>query len=397
MKKAKRSSRKVARQPAAARETEARPRLSRRRRFLFLSIPYLLFFLALVTIEAAARLFLPHVSPLEAFVRAPHQQMNFADRENVRVFEGDPLLFWRLKPNLDHVVWDFTMLSTNAQGIRHEGDIAARKPAGAFRIVCLGDSVTFGYRVPVVWPDKPKEYAPDWLPYPLLLEKSLRAANPGRQIEVVPLAVPGYTTHQALAWLRRDIEDLQPDVVTACFGWNDISLRLQPDREGMPTTWTHVAFRRLMSHSQALTHAALWLQEKRSKTGGSAAPVPPPTIPRVPQQEYVENQLEIARLARGVNASAVIIAPVYQDAAHEPAEAARIKGHRDALRAAATREAIPYLEIRELTEANYPANVSLFGEPIHPNHLGHRLMATELLKLFAAQNLLKGLTVPASL
>ena len=55
---------------------------------------------------------------------------------------------------------------------------------------------------------------------------------------------------------------------------------------------------------------------------------------------------------------------------------------------------IPFLEIPELTEIAYPANEAWFGELIHPNHMGHRLIASELLKLFATNGMLHDLQVP---
>jgi lysophospholipase L1-like esterase len=251
--------------------------------------------------------------------------------------------------------------------------------------------VTFGYRVPVVWADKPNNFNPEWLPYPMLLEKALRAANPGRKIEVVALAVPGYTSYQGLAWLRRDIDWLEPDVVTACFGWNDVGLRSLPDRELMPDDWSHVTFRRVVSNSQTLAHLSLWMQRRRA----SKEPPKPATTPRVPQDEFAANMIEIARLAEARGARVVLLGTVYRDAVTNPAEAARVHSHRDALRAAANSQGIPYLEIPELMEAANSQN--LFGELIHPNHEGHRLMALSLLKFFAAYNTLKGLNVPQSL
>src|SRR5438128_1916643 len=170
---------------------------------------------------------------------------------------GDPLLFWRVRPNLKEVVWDFTSVSTNTQGLRHDGDIGRKRP-GAFRIVCVGDSVTFGFRVPLVFPEHPHDYAREQLPYPLLLERQLREANPGKLIEVIPLAVPAYTTYQGLNLLRYEIDFLKPDVVTVCFGWNDVCLRPVPDRQSMPVDWPHLAVRSLMSHSQALIHFSQW-------------------------------------------------------------------------------------------------------------------------------------------
>ena len=69
--------------------------------------------------------------------------------------------------------------------------------------------------------------------------------------------------------------------------------------------------------------------------------------------------------------------------------------YRHALRAAMQQFGVAYLEIPQLTESDYPANQALFGELIHPNHMGHRLIASELLKLFAAKGMVKDLTVPA--
>jgi lysophospholipase L1-like esterase len=378
---------------ASHRPARVRRQPSRIRRLLFLSIPYLVFVLVLVGVEVSTRFWLPHVSTLEAWVQSPEQSSTFSDRKQVRIFEGDPVLFWRLKPNLDHVIWDFTMVSTNAQGLRHEGP-TGRKAAGAIRILCLGDSITFGYRVPVVWPERPKEYGHDWLPYPMLLERRLRAANPGRQIEVIALAVPGYTSYQGLAWLRRDIEELKPDVVTACFGWNDVGMRAQTDSQTMHNGWAQVILRRAMARSQALTHAALWLQKRRGENPAPSATMP---VPRVTDREYVNNLLEIARITKEHNASAVIIGPVYRDREHDPKEANLMMHYGESLRAAAEEARVPYLEIRELTEAGYPDNVKLFGEPIHPNHEGHRRMADALLKFFAAHDMLKGINVPPSL
>ena len=54
----------------------------------------------------------------------------------------------------------------------------------------------------------------------------------------------------------------------------------------------------------------------------------------------------------------------------------------------------PYLEILELTEAAGSVNQGFFGELIHPNHMGHRLMASELLEMMSQQHLLGDLKVP---
>ena len=64
----------------------------------------------------------------------------------------------------------------------------------------------------------------------------------------------------------------------------------------------------------------------------------------------------------------------------DPAEALRMTRYRSKLRDGALAKNIPALEITELTERSWPANKELFGERIHPNAAGHRLMAERLAK-----------------
>jgi len=336
------------------------------------------------------RLTMTPVSSLELFVSTPQQKMQVANSQQSGIFEGDPLLLWRLKPNLDHAVWDYTVLSTNAQSFRADYPIVRKEP-GTYRIVCLGDSVTFGYRVPVVWPDKPTEYDPEWLPYPMLMEKQLRAANPNRRIEVFPMAVPGYTSHQGLAWLRRDIGWLQPDLVIASFGWNDVSFSDVPDREAIRTDWYPVAVRWLIDHSQAFAHATRWLRSKNQPVA-QTQPVKPVT--RVSEQEYLDNFGEIVQLVRARGAGLIVIGAPYRDMKTNPPEAALMKQYRASLKGAMEQEKVPYLEVLELTEAAGSVNEGFFGELIHPNHIGHRLLASELLDLMKQKNLLGDLNIP---
>jgi len=364
-------------------------RIPRALRVLLLAAPLLLFLGALAGIEAIVRATLPEVSTLSLFVVSPLQLEGFTDSRNVTIFEGDPLLFWRVRPNLDRVIWDYTVVSTNEQGLRHLGPIGSKRE-GSIRIVTLGDSVTFGYRIPVVFPDKPDDYDHSALPYPLAMEQDLRAANPERDIEVVDLAVPGFTSHQGLAWLRAEIEELEPDLVIACFGWNDVNLRAATDRESMPMDAYHVALRRLGSASQAVSHLVRWWREKQE---AQPSPFTGPRL-RVPVEDYVDNFREIAKLAKAHGASIAVIGPVYRDSTSNPDESARMSRQRDALRVAMQEARVPYLEIPELTERSYPENLLLFGELIHPSHLGHRLMEVRLLEFLSRQEMLWDLSLP---
>jgi lysophospholipase L1-like esterase len=358
------------------------------RRTLYLSIPYLLLGLVLLGIEGATRLSLPRIPPLDVLIESPSLRPDIAAEKDSPMFMADPLLLWRVRPNLKEVYWDFTVISTNGQGLRHDGDIG-RKPPGGFRIVCVGDSVTFGYRVPLAFPQNPHAYAHDEFPYPLQLERELRRANPDKTIDVVPLAVPAYTTHQGLNMLRREIDRLKPDIVTACFGWNDVCLRAVPDRVSMPVDGLHVTVRSLICHSQTVVHFVKWRQSRNTNRDDTATPVS-----RVSPDDYVANLLEIGKLSRAHGAKPVLIGAVYHDAKANPPEAALMKRYRDALREAATANSVPYLEIDQLTEAGYPGNDNLFGELIHPNIAGHQVMTKALLKFFNEHQMLSGLNVP---
>ena len=370
--------------------------LSGRRRALFLAAPYLAFALVLLGVEGGVRATRPHLSSLDLFVTAPEQQAQFRDAHDVRIYEGDPLLFWRLLPGLRDAPWDLTRVTTNAQHLRYDRPLG-RKAPGTVRVLCFGDSVTFGYRVPLVFVKRPDDYNRDWVSYPVLLERRLREANPGRNIEVVPFAVPGYSSYQGFAWARRDLARFEPDLVTACFGWNDISRRRLSDRDAMRTDPWNVAARAVLARSQALAY--LW---RFRQTWRAAVPAPlvaeeaaAAGLPmRVGRADHVENVLGIARLARAAGARALVVGAVYRDRVSHPPEGDDIAGHRAALRAAAEREGIPYLEIPELTESGHPDNDDLFGEHIHPNHRGHRLMADRVLAAIASRALLPGLNVP---
>ena len=359
-----------------------------RRRLLYIGFIYVVFLLLLLSVELITRFAFTRVESLDLFVNTPQQKMQVANPQQPAIFEGDPLLLWRLKPNLDHAYWDFTVVSTNAQSFRADYPIGA-KPTRTFRIVCLGDSVTFGYRVPPVWPEKPNDYNPEWQPFAMLLEKELRNANPNRSIEVFPMAVPGYTSHQGLAWLKRDIDYLQPDVVIASFGWNDASASDVPDREAIDTRWWPVAIRWLIDHSQAFAHATRWLRSRNR-----VKPVAHVPVPRVSQKEYIDNFNAIVRLAKDHGAGVIVIGAPYRDSTTNPPEARLMTQYRGLLKSDMQLSQTPYLEILELTEAAGSVNEGFFGELIHPNHMGHRLMASELLKLMSQQRLLKDLNVP---
>jgi lysophospholipase L1-like esterase len=361
----------------------------RGRAVLFRVVPTLLLLAALLAAEGLTRLVAPRLEGLDVLVAAPDQLLQLvgnqdtdARRRRPRLFEADPLLFWKLKPDVGPMVWNMTWVATNAQGFRHPGPILAKR-SGQFRIICLGDSVTFGFRVPLARPDAPPDPEPA-APYPRLLEQALRAR--GLEVEVVTMAVPGYSSHQGRAWTRRDLRRLEPDLVIACFGWNDVSVVARPDEEVMLMSAPRVLAREVLLRSQLALHAAAALRPARGGRGAAAGTDSAP--PRVSAEGYVANMRAIVAEARALPAKIAVLGPVYRDAITVPDEAARMTTYRSALAGAMRSAQVPYLEIPVLTEAAHPENAELFGEHIHPNEEGHRRMARELLTFLDAQALL---------
>jgi hypothetical protein len=104
----------------------------------------------------------------------------------------------------------------NALGFRDRRDYALDKPPNTFRILVLGDSVTFGHGTL------------DDTTYPYLLEQRLRGWRPDVNWEVWNLGVPGYNTRQELDYLKEIGPRAQPDVVVVGFYPNDFTGRNAP-------------------------------------------------------------------------------------------------------------------------------------------------------------------------
>lgn len=120
-------------------------------------------------------------------------------------------------------------VSISAQGLR-DREFAA-KQEGERRYIALGDSITFGWGLPV-------EES-----FPKQLERAYKAA--GENVSVVNAGIPGYGPWQSLAWLAEEGAAYQPDGVVFClFPANDTSNEL--DRVG----------RRLRSYNPVM--AAEW-------------------------------------------------------------------------------------------------------------------------------------------
>jgi lysophospholipase L1-like esterase len=133
-------------------------------------------------------------------------------RDNSRattIFARDPNLGWRLKPGA-RGSWGMVPTTINAHGMRG-AEVPEGDGADQFRLLFLGDSVTFGYRVR------------DDEPFPLLTGQNLNSRSPERMVVPLNAGVDGYSPWQEYELLVRYGLDLEPDLVLVCFVLNDVT------------------------------------------------------------------------------------------------------------------------------------------------------------------------------
>lgn len=135
-----------------------------------------------------------------------------------------PGLPYRLRPGV-RLRWFGEPLTTNSVGLRG----AELEATAQRRLLVLGDSVAFGWRVG------------DSETFPVRLERELAAR--GEHWEVVNGGVPGYDAAATGAFLRHVGLGLKPDVVVLCVSLNDFSEPPRLSAQGVlllspgPTSW----------------------------------------------------------------------------------------------------------------------------------------------------------------
>ena len=124
----------------------------------------------------------------------------------------DADLGWVNKPNvmLENMFGTGAWVRTNGQSFRNASDIPPAVPPGRFRVICSGDSFTFGDGV---------DNDHTWC-------QQLAARDP--RIESVNLGEGGYGADQAYLRFLRDVRDIQYDVHVFAFISNDFVRMEEP-------------------------------------------------------------------------------------------------------------------------------------------------------------------------
>jgi hypothetical protein len=127
-------------------------------------------------------------------------------------------------------------VEVNALGFRDNRQYTLEKSPGTFRILVLGDSVTFGHG------------ATYETTYPYLVEQRLRAWRRDITWQVWNLGVPGYNTRQELSYLQEVGPIYKPDLVVVGFYPNDLMGDNMPVSPGVIRRAVSGALRAMQRH-----------------------------------------------------------------------------------------------------------------------------------------------------
>jgi lysophospholipase L1-like esterase len=183
----------------------------------------------------------------------------------------------------------------DALGLRGPG-VTVPKPPGTVRILCLGDSTTFG-----TWREGTLGLRFD-TSYPAELERLLHERG-WTNVEVVNGGVMGYTTAHALRLLLTTLRSLEPDVVTIRLGNNDHTL-LGAQPWWISSATPYALLRTLPAWSFEWQVVRLGVDAWQRET---APPLPPSPVYKVSLAELERNYVRLFETARRMGARPLVL------------------------------------------------------------------------------------------
>ncbi|HWB11222.1 MAG TPA: GDSL-type esterase/lipase family protein [Pirellulales bacterium] len=262
-------------------------------------------------------------------------------------------------------------ISINSLGLRGP-EVMRSKPKGTRRVVIVGESSAFGYLVG------------DGQEAARLLELELR--DRGHNVEVLNGGVPGYNLFQSIVRFREVLAPLEPDVVIAYLGWNDLPYVVsdEPDANRFRKRPAPAAWERLLGHSTLYGFVVyrLW--------GGPVHMVPAEfadsDVMPAGQRQFLEN---LAALAAEVDKAGAKLAICAQATAAHSSVSSDLRsalGPREAEQARAIRlgdwlhgTLADFAAGRKLTfidaYANVPPTAQMLADYVHLTAAGERRLA----------------------
>lgn len=316
----------------------------------------------LLNLALSGGVFLLCVAALEGILRLNHYG-------NLEIYQPDPKLYWKLKPNQDcFTKIDRKPVHINSHGTRGP-DFQTEKPGGTIRILSLGDSRTFGWGLT------------DQETYSRRLERLLQErVGSEKKIEVINAGVNAWSYPQMLVYFRDFALRYKPDfvVIAGANLWTQFSEKNSP--EFVRKFMTRVRIKNFLRRF-AIYHYVVEVKLKdfyeRSRT--KFIPVDPAQDALFKEQQQrdpdavfrqaIEQICEVAK-ANGVQPVLLELPTAYELNA-KPSAIARVKHEiHERLR-------VPLVD---MTGDLQPEGNALYlsADPVHPNARGNELIAQRL-------------------
>jgi lysophospholipase L1-like esterase len=316
-----------------------------------------------------------------------YMRFGFPDPNTLhQIFEPDPQLFWRLVPGFNFPGAEIE--GVNSSGFRGK-EFSVPKNIGSIRIVCLGCSVTFGEKTS----------------YPQLLQEILDSSVSGRKFEIINAGIPGYSSFQGLKLFQTRILDLDPDLLTVLYGWNDHWLAQGfSDKEqrqvGKNVAKTQHFFGRSLVYQ--LINSIQWSIREELNSFLQSVTEESEQKYRVSLEDYRNNLKQIVKLARKNGIEVILLTapsgavagmiPPYllkMEFVRQPDELIPIhQNYNQVVRQIAREEEGVFLvDIARVFDER--RDEGFFDDPakeiIHPNEKGYQLIAQKLLEVIRSQ------------
>jgi lysophospholipase L1-like esterase len=290
----------------------------------------------------------------------------------------DPELLYRLNPENPETPGSF------------RGGTPASPQRARHRVVCLGESTTFGHGVAT-------EQA-----WPAALGRELA----GRDVEVINAGVPGYGSRQLERRYARELAALSADVVVLYLGWNRTGALLDPDGfvpAGVPRPSDGTLVSAWLRLQYALAHRSLLLRRALSRFAEAEAPLRP--WRRDPfESAWVEDvRALLAEIESHGGRPLVVLYPALYHRGMSDAELAlyrprmwrrrefqpemldELARKHELLRQLATEGGVPVVDLQAaLAEETGLPRLALFLDNMHPSVEGNRWLAGQLAPEVAA-------------
>jgi len=292
---------------------------------------------------------------------------------DLRSYVYDKELKWRPNPGYEGPALNCEKIRFNRLGFRGADYSEYEKNPNTLRILILGESNTAGFGLP-----------DDERIYTNLLEKRLSKALPEKVVQVANFGVIGYSTYQGKILLKRNIDLIKPDIVLTYLGANDAIDAVQSDDEQI-TFWTNemdkginqfMTVRLLrLSARRILNKAGITGEKRRIK---SLKAVTNQTL-RVPPDKFLNNLLEIKRLAVSRGAKAIFLTYPFNNKIF-PSYAERMMKNYYMLKEAETMDSLDIYDFFTVIDSLPKEEAFLWPneDMIHLTYYAHELLAEGL-------------------